>query len=543
MKKLLFIPLLLFFNFCFSQDDNLVILGNQILTLNWGGITGTLSNQTDLQNALNLKLNISDSTKYVTPTQFSAFYSMPADYVIDSVNASTVTATARIYSGLPNFSGFSSAVFDSVKNRLEIPGSQGSHGGKVFINRGTFQLAHAWAHHGWEGSGAQPYSQIVVQGCGRATKIQMINADNAITADNNISICLLDLDVSLGSSAKSAFVSDTTGANSITGVSRCYWNNVYFASNNASYPCLWLKNFTDLVVGYMEVENPAGTAIWMYNSSTTNTYGNSDFQSVRCIAGTSSPAAALKVTSINSTHFINLVHFGSFQAQSNYYAIATDYARYFTFDHVDLEQCTKCIFLGGLGAGSANRTEDFNFYGGYIGPNTGGTSITNTTYAGGNYFTNIQVDGDGTSIPISDQSANLAPNTYTTVHLGFSVNPANISITNPATLLSYTNEANYTTTIKLPVLAHTLTRVSATGTYSATGSDCTIVFTGSTATLVYPTVNLIDGRHLNLVNQASGSITIPTTTIGNGSTSTTMTTGQNFQVEYDLTNAVWRKVN
>lgn len=92
-------------------------------------------------------------------------------------------------------------------------------------------------------------------------------------------------------------------------------------------------------------------------------------------------------------------------------------------------------------------------------------------------------------------------------------------------------------------VAYPVSRVSATGTYSATGTDYTIQFTGSTATLVYPTVNLIDGRHLNLVNNASGSITIPSTKTGNASTTTTMTTGTRLQVEYDLTNTTWIQVN
>lgn len=91
--------------------------------------------------------------------------------------------------------------------------------------------------------------------------------------------------------------------------------------------------------------------------------------------------------------------------------------------------------------------------------------------------------------------------------------------------------------------SHNMTNVSATGTYSSTGTDYTIQFTGSTATLVYPTVNLVNGRHLDLVNNASGSITIPSTKTGNASTTTTMTTGTRVQVEYDLANTTWIQVN
>lgn len=87
--------------------------------------------------------------------------------------------------------------------------------------------------------------------------------------------------------------------------------------------------------------------------------------------------------------------------------------------------------------------------------------------------------------------------------------------------------------------SHNLVNVAGTGSYSALATDYTIQFTGSTATLVYPTVNLVNGRHLNLVNNASGSITIPSTKTGNASTITTLTTGQRAQVEYDLTNTTW----
>jgi hypothetical protein len=81
-----------------------------------------------------------------------------------------------------------------------------------------------------------------------------------------------------------------------------------------------------------------------------------------------------------------------------------------------------------------------------------------------------------------------------------------------------------------------VTLVSATGNYNVTATDYNIVFTGSTATVVYPTATT--GRTLEILNQASGSVTIPTTTTGNGATSTTLTTGQHIRVFYDGT--VWR---
>lgn len=87
--------------------------------------------------------------------------------------------------------------------------------------------------------------------------------------------------------------------------------------------------------------------------------------------------------------------------------------------------------------------------------------------------------------------------------------------------------------------SHGLVDVAGTGTYSALATDYTIQFTGTTATLAYPTLNLINGRHLNVVNNASGSVTIPSTKSGNAATITTLTTGQRAQVEYDLGTTTW----
>lgn len=85
--------------------------------------------------------------------------------------------------------------------------------------------------------------------------------------------------------------------------------------------------------------------------------------------------------------------------------------------------------------------------------------------------------------------------------------------------------------------------VSGTGTYSALGTDYTIEFTGTTATLAYPTVNLVNGRHLNIINYGSGALTIPSTKTGNASTTTTLASNGRLQVEYDLATTTWIQIN
>lgn len=102
-----------------------------------------------------------------------------------------------------------------------------------------------------------------------------------------------------------------------------------------------------------------------------------------------------------------------------------------------------------------------------------------------------------------------------------------------------TSALAWRSTITTGANSHGHVNVSGTGTYSALGTDYTIEFTGSTATLAYPTVNLVNGRQLQLINYASGSITIPSTKSGNAATITTLTTNQKAIVEYDLANTTW----
>jgi len=88
-------------------------------------------------------------------------------------------------------------------------------------------------------------------------------------------------------------------------------------------------------------------------------------------------------------------------------------------------------------------------------------------------------------------------------------------------------------------LSTKIVTVSAT-TYTVLQTDHTVIFTGTTNTLTFPTPET--GRELYLVNHGSGSVTLGTAvTTGNGVTSTTITAGSSYQIQYDGT--VWRKVN
>jgi hypothetical protein len=62
----------------------------------WGGITGTLSNQTDLQNALNADTFALDFTAGVLTYSFYAPYAMKINSVTNVLNAPTTTITTTV---------------------------------------------------------------------------------------------------------------------------------------------------------------------------------------------------------------------------------------------------------------------------------------------------------------------------------------------------------------------------------------------------------------------------------------------------------------
>lgn len=199
---------------------------------------------------------------------------------------------------------------------------------------------------------------------------------------------------------------------------------------------------------------------------------------------------------------------------------------------------------------SITNSTNVSVYSGYNVAGQGGMTLTNTNTAGRTSYISTsdtysgEIGSRGSATPTY---GDLVANAYYI----YSGNPAGIAImadANAPITLSTGNGAPATERIKITgtgnvtivgSVSHNHVNVAGTGTYSATGTDYTIEFTGSTATLAYPTVNLVNGRELELINYASGSITIPSTKSGNAATIIALTTGQRAIVQYDLTNTTW----
>lgn len=111
----------------------------------WGSITGTLSNQTDLQNALNLKYDASNPAGYITSSALSGYTPTSRTITINgttqdlSSNRSWTIAVPTKTSDLTNDSGFvtSSALTGYLQNNIGIAGGTTLIGGTASGNNLT----------------------------------------------------------------------------------------------------------------------------------------------------------------------------------------------------------------------------------------------------------------------------------------------------------------------------------------------------------------------------------------------------------------------
>ena len=111
----------------------------------WGSITGTLSNQTDLQNALNLKYDASNPAGYITSSALSGYTPTSRTITINgatqdlSSNRTWTISVPTKTSDLTNDSGFitSSALSGYLQNNVGIAGGTTLIGGTASGNNLT----------------------------------------------------------------------------------------------------------------------------------------------------------------------------------------------------------------------------------------------------------------------------------------------------------------------------------------------------------------------------------------------------------------------
>lgn len=397
---------------------------------------------------------------------FTEIYGGDADYVIEKI--STITYARPRRSGLTAYSNSNShTVIQAAITALTPAGAVGTGGGKIHIKSGTYSLTDELVITGWEASGG-PYSQLTIEGAGWSTWLfQATAAKNCLIVKNKAGVVLKNFKAT--STERSALLLDSTGTSE-----QSVWfstlDNLVLESSSTTHPAVYLKNFMNLHVGFLKIGNPNYHGLIMENDSVTTFYGNSSFDHIKLFVSASH--AGMLVQSTNTTRWLDHCNFGYFEVGQGLYGIRTSYAQDFCFGVLDIEQVTNCISLGTLGTTTSNNTYGWTVTSGYLLPLTGGTSIHCSQYAGGNVFTNVWIDGDATSIPISDDQQFFNPNSYD-VNLGWDVDPTNIDITEDTlTFLRYRLNNGYTTHTKFPTnTVHQQLNLAAMNAAPASASD------------------------------------------------------------------------
>jgi hypothetical protein len=458
MRKLITILSFLIPVFVFSQNEQFIGTQTNIVKAR-GGLMSDSSyylplrdtNFIPVRNGAEI-LRAADGLVYKYVNGWNVVSSMVGDDYTIVTYMGTITAYPRQNSGLPNISSTDAyTVIQGAVNNLN-----GASQGSIGLTSGNYTLSNELTFTGIDG-GSAPSHQIKMIGSGYSTAfIQTTSGKNAIVLKNAVGVVFKNFQIFVGSAAKSCILGDITGANSEISTWTSIFDDLLLNSQSTTQPALYLRNIFDISVPTIRVFASANHGIVIENNSTTTNYGNSSFGYVRASGSTSGTFAALKLTSVNTTKFVDHCDFKNFQSVGlQTYGVFIDQASNCTFTHVDIEASATSISLGSVGGGNGSR--GIKFLGGGLVPATGGTGINAGSNSGGCDF-NLYLTCDNTGVPINDASQFLPPNYYNVI-LDAAANAGNISITSPAqTLLIYRTTASQNTYLFFPTNTNGVTQ-------------------------------------------------------------------------------------
>lgn len=449
MKRILFF-LVLVSSVAFGQNKVVIKAGSPAAlyvdtTLSGAG-TSASPLGVDTVNRIATKVNVAgkgDTTK----TRQSGTYNI---YKLGL----TTYAVPAYASGLPYYSGSDSyTIIQNAVTALTPSGGQGTSGGTININKGSYSLSDEITITGWETSNP-PFSQIIISGEGYSTRIiQNTASKNAFVAKNRASVVIKNMWIGVGASALSGILFNDNGAASEISVFKAIVDNVMIVSSGTA-PAFYAKNFFALDVPNLWAENSANDGVKLENTTAIAiNYGNSHFGQLNVKGSATSPFADLRLLSNIANHPINLITFDAVYSGQGYYGLFLKGAAYNTFSSVDVEYMNRAIWLEGGGSGVENYGNIFSS--GLVYIPSGGTAIKCDLKSAGNKFT-LTVNGDdGTVKPIVDSQAFRQGNEYNLL-LGYSINAANIVIVTPnETFLKYTKASDGLSVFKAPTPATT----------------------------------------------------------------------------------------
>jgi hypothetical protein len=482
-----------------------------------------------------------------------------ADYVIEKVG-SNIYARPAFKSGLPAYSGSDAyTVIQAAINALTPSGAVGTGGGSIMLGKGIFSLTNELTITGWESG--NPRSELSISGMGQATRlIQTTSGKNAIVVKNNAAVSIKNLFIAATGGAKSALLFDDSGT-SETSVFKGIIENVFIDNNSATYPAVYLKNFFNLSVNHLVVDNSSGNAILLENTTASGVnYGNSHFSFVTTWANSSSPYAGLRIKSNTANNPMNFITFDNYECMQSYYGIDLVGATNNTFTFVDIENAQIPVNLGG---NATVQTYNNTFLSGYLSANTTGPAIQTNDYTGSNSM-KLYIDGGATLVPINEGSGWSYPANDYDVTLSYGVLPSNMILNGNISTMKMVIHNNTDGTIKTTLPSNTTTVTQSAGNnttalattafvqaanksyvaksinYTATSTDNTIEVTATGVTVTLPTAVGVTGKTYTIKLTASGTATVATTSSQNIDGSTTYSLSAQYKyVTVQSNNTKW----
>jgi hypothetical protein len=333
------------------------------------------------------------------------------------VGNGTQASAFRNGMGLPELDGNSGTVIQKVIDLLCPPNCEDYEAGGVITLIGFFNM---WASplviRNWAKNNGRSKSTLCFQGAGNTTLLfnglpsgtHAINIiDGACVDFRNMEIVYVQAD---GGSAIRVN-KDKAEVGSWKGI----FHDMMIRGASTTNYTFYAENFFNFDFQRVVVECNADSAgsMWLYNNSTNTNYGNSKFQNLSLLAPNRNDGAALKISSVDVSHPMNLNSFDVLNIGTNFYGpgqamgrgIWLNGAAYTTFNHIDVEYMPTSLYLE-----AARR---ITFLSGYIHPDgLKGLGIYCSNQTNACQF-NLEIDSDCVdSVMVNDLGSFKEPNNY-----------------------------------------------------------------------------------------------------------------------------------
>jgi hypothetical protein len=350
------------------------------------------------------------------------------------VGNGTQASAFRNGMGLPEIEGNAGTVIQRVIDTLCPNNSPEYEGGGIITLIGSFNM---WASplviKNWMLNNQRPTTTLIIEGVGNTLLLfnGLPDGAHAITIKNGANVDFRNLDIVFPQSTGGSAIRIEKGDTDIASWKGVFHDLVIKGASETDYT-FYAENFFNFDMQRVIIEcvsNGIGSML-LYNNSTTTNFGNSKFQNLSLLAPDRNDGAALKISSIDVAHPMNLNSFDVLNIGTNFYGPGQPAGRgiwlnggsYSTFNHIDVEYMPNSLYF--------EAARKVTILSGYIHPDgSNGVGIYCSNQTNGCQF-NLEVDADDVNtVIVSDSGMDKEPNSFN-LSLSGAANQSKINIEN-----------------------------------------------------------------------------------------------------------------